>query len=163
MKGYDNMDELNRITSFCVDHNKLMPGMYLSRIDGDIRTYDLRFVKPNTPPFLPNPVMHTIEHLFATYARNSEQSENVIYFGPMGCRTGFYFLVRNLSDSESLTLVKDIVLKCINHQGDIPGNTAQECGNYLEHDVTGANKALKEYYEVLKSLKVENLEYNFYS
>lgn len=163
MKGYDNMDELNRITSFCVDHNKLMPGMYLSRVDGDIRTYDLRFIKPNTPPFLPNPVMHTIEHLFATYARNSEQSENVIYFGPMGCRTGFYFLVRNLSDSESLALVKDVVQRCIDHKGDIPGNTAQECGNYLEHDVLGANEALKEYYSVLKNLKTENLEYNSYS
>ena len=83
---------MERIASFAVDHNKLLPGMYLSRRDGDVATYDLRFVKPNTPPYLEPPAGHTIEHLFATYVRNSPLKDGVIYFGPMGCRTGFYFL-----------------------------------------------------------------------
>lgn len=151
---------MNKIESFKIDHDILDPGMYISRIDGDITTYDMRFIKPNTPPFLPNPVMHTIEHLFATYSRNSEYADNVIYFGPMGCRTGFYFLVKDLEEEKALQLVKDTILKCINHTGDIPGNTRQECGNYLEHDVFGANKALKEYYAVLKDKNINNLQYN---
>lgn len=151
---------MNKIESFKIDHDLLAPGMYISRIDGDITTYDMRFIKPNTPPFLPNPVMHTIEHLFATYSRNSEYADKVIYFGPMGCRTGFYFLVKDLEPEKALQLVKDTILKCINHNGDIPGNTRQECGNYLEHDVFGANKALKEYYSVLKNKNIDNLQYN---
>ena len=82
---------MERIASFCVDHTKLVPGIYISRIDGDIATYDIRMRKPNTPPFLSNPVLHSFEHLFATIARNSEYGGRVIYFGPMGCRTGCYF------------------------------------------------------------------------
>ena len=152
---------MKKITSFTVDHNTLEKGIYISRIDGDITTYDMRFIKPNTPPFLPNPVMHTIEHLFATYSRNSEYADNVIYFGPMGCRTGFYFLVKDLDNQTALDLIKETIKKCIDHHGDIPGNTAIECGNYLEHDVEGANKALKKYFEVIKDYKVEQLDYNY--
>ena len=152
---------MKKITSFTVDHNTLEKGIYISRIDGDITTYDMRFIKPNTPPFLPNPVMHTIEHLFATYSRNSEYADNVIYFGPMGCRTGFYFLVKDLDNQTALDLIKETLKKCIDHHGDIPGNTAIECGNYLEHDVEGANEALKKYFEVIKDYKVEQLDYNY--
>ena len=152
---------MKKITSFTVDHNTLEKGIYISRIDGDITTYDMRFIKPNTPPFLPNPVMHTIEHLFATYSRNSEYADNVIYFGPMGCRTGFYFLVKDLDNQTALDLIKETIKKCIDHKGDIPGNTAIECGNYLEHDVEGANEALKKYFEVIKDYKVEQLDYNY--
>lgn len=79
---------MKRIASFEVDHTCLLPGMYLSRQDGNVVTYDLRFIRPNTPPFLPSAVMHTIEHIFATYVRNSRFGENIVYFGPMGCRTG---------------------------------------------------------------------------
>ena len=100
---------MKKITSFTVDHNTLEPGVYISRIDGDITTYDMRFIKPNTPPFLPNPVMHTIEHLFATYSRNSVLADKVIYFGPMGCRTGFYFLVKDMNEKIALQLIKDTV------------------------------------------------------
>ena len=152
---------MKKITSFTVDHNTLEKGIYISRIDGDITTYDMRFIKPNTPPFLPNPVMHTIEHLFATYSRNSKYADNVIYFGPMGCRTGFYFLVRDLDNQTALDLIKETLKKCIDHHGDIPGNTAIECGNYLEHDVEGANKALKKYFDTIKDYKVEQLDYNY--
>lgn len=152
---------MKKITSFTVDHNTLEKGIYISRIDGDITTYDMRFIKPNTPPFLPNPVMHTIEHLFATYSRNSKYADNVIYFGPMGCRTGFYFLVKDLDNQTALDLIKKTLKKCIDHKGDIPGNTAIECGNYLEHDVEGANKALKKYFDTIKDYKVEQLDYNY--
>ena len=80
---------MKRIASFEVDHNTLTEGVYLSRKDGDVTTWDIRFVKPNTPPFLEMPAVHTIEHLFATFVRNSAFSEQIIDFGPMGCRTGF--------------------------------------------------------------------------
>ena len=84
---------MKRIASFEVNHDKLKPGMYTSRIDGDITTYDIRMVKPNCGTYLPYPAIHSFEHLFATYVRSSELSDQVIYVGPMGCRTGFYFLV----------------------------------------------------------------------
>lgn len=151
---------MKRIASFSINHNTLEPGVYVSRVDGDITTYDMRFIKPNTPPFLPNPVMHTIEHLFATYARNSKYADNVIYFGPMGCRTGFYFLVRDLSEEQALELIKEVIKKCAEHTGDIPGAAAIECGNYKEHDKIGANTALKEYYNLLIDYKADNLKYN---
>lgn len=152
---------MKKITSFTVDHNTLDKGLYISRIDGDITTFDMRFIKPNTPPFLPNPVMHTIEHLFATYSRNSKYADNVIYFGPMGCRTGFYFLVRDLDKQTAIELIQETLKQCIDHKGDIPGNTAIECGNYLEHNVEGANEALKIYYNIVKDYKVEQLDYNY--
>ncbi len=152
---------MKKIASFTVDHNKLDVGVYISRIDDDVVTYDLRFIKPNTPPFLEPYAMHTIEHLFATYARNSEYSDNVIYFGPMGCMTGFYFLTRGLSHEVSLKLIKDIVLKCRDHKGDIPGNSKIECGNYLAHNVDSAHKALEKYYEDIKDWTVEKLNYDY--
>ncbi|MCH5303811.1 MAG: S-ribosylhomocysteine lyase [Ruminococcus sp.] len=152
---------MKKITSFTVDHNKLNPGIYISRIDGDITTFDMRFIKPNTPPYLPNPVMHTIEHLFATYSRNSELSDKVIYFGPMGCRTGFYFLVRDMDNETALNLMKDTVKKCRDHKSDIPGNSKIECGNYLEHDTDGAFQALAGFYELIKDYKTEQLDYNY--
>lgn len=152
---------MKKITSFTVDHNTLQPGVYISRVDDNITTFDLRFIKPNTPPYLQNPVMHTIEHLFATYARNSKYCDNVVYFGPMGCRTGFYFLVRDMDNATALALIKDTIKKCIEHQGDIPGNSAKECGNYLEHDPKGAKKALQKYFDTVKDYEIAQLDYNF--
>lgn len=152
---------MKKITSFTVDHNALDVGVYISRIDDNITTYDMRFIKPNTPPFLPNPVMHTIEHLFATYSRNSFLSNKVVYFGPMGCRTGFYFLVKDMDESIALDLIKTTIKQCMEHKGDIPGNTAIECGNYLEHDVPGAMDALAKYYDVIKDYTVKQLDYNY--
>ena len=86
---------MKRIESFCVNHDKLKPGMYVSRIDGDAVTYDIRMVVPNARVYLENDGLHTFEHLFATYVRNSADSDNIIYVGPMGCRTGFYFITRD--------------------------------------------------------------------
>lgn len=152
---------MKKIASFTVDHNKLDVGVYISRIDGDITTFDLRFIKPNTPPFLEPYAMHTIEHLFATYARNSEHSDNVIYFGPMGCMTGFYFLTRDLELNTALELIKDIVKKCRDHEGEIPGNSKIECGNYLAHNVEKAHEELCKYYEAIKDWNVEKLSYDY--
>ena len=130
---------MKKIASFCVNHDKLLPGIYLSRVDGDVVTYDIRLVKPNCPPYLPNPVMHTIEHLFATFARNSQYGERVVYFGPMGCRTGFYFLVSGMEHREAIALIQEIFQKIADFEGEIPGaSCSAECGNYMEHDLPGA-------------------------
>lgn len=150
---------MDRIASFCINHDTLVPGVYISRIDGDITTYDMRFVKPNTPPYLPNPTMHTIEHLFATYVRNSVLKDKVIYFGPMGCRTGFYFLIRDTDEETALNLIKSTIEQCMEHEGEIPGSTAIECGNYLEHDLKDAKEKLLKYYDVIKDLDEHNLKY----
>lgn len=146
---------MKKIASFTINHDTLMPGVYVSRIDGDITTYDMRFVRPNTPPFLPNPVMHTIEHLFATYARNSEYAENVIYFGPMGCRTGFYLLIRDEKAEKVLDITRSVLEKIITHDGEIFGNTRKECGNFLELDLCKAKAEAKAYLDVLNSYEVD--------
>ena len=150
---------MNKIASFTVDHDVLEKGMYVSRIDGDIVTYDLRFVKPNTPPFLENAALHSLEHLFATYARNSRYADNVIYFGPMGCRTGFYLIVRDLSNKDTIALVKETLLQAIAHEGELPGAQKKECGNYLDHDVEGAKKLLSDYYDVIKDWTIFDVRY----
>ncbi len=150
---------MNKIASFTVDHDVLEKGMYVSRIDGDIVTYDLRFVKPNTPPFLENAALHSLEHLFATYARNSRFADNVIYFGPMGCRTGFYLIVRDLSNKDTITLVKETLMQAMNHEGELPGAQRKECGNYLDHDVEGAKNLLRDYYDVIKDWTIYDVRY----
>ena len=150
---------MEMIASFQIDHNTLMPGCYVSRIDGDITTYDLRFIKPNTPPYLENAALHTIEHLFATYARNSRFASNIIYFGPMGCRTGFYLIVRELSSKDTLKLICETLESAINHTGEIPGAKEIECGNAAEHDLEGAKEAMTKYYEIVKNLTIFDLQY----
>lgn len=150
---------MKKIASFTINHDTLNPGVYISRIDGDITTYDMRFVKPNTPPFLPNPVMHTIEHLFATYARNSKYADKVIYFGPMGCRTGFYFLTTGMTHGEALKLTQDALEFISVFEGDVPGVSAVECGNYLDHDLEGAKKEAAAQKEVLKNWTTADMIY----
>lgn len=152
--------DMERIASFCVDHNKLTPGIYLSRIDGDIMTYDIRMRTPNRPPFLENAAMHTIEHLFATFARNSQWKDQVIYFGPMGCRTGFYFLTRDsISRQEVIDLLRQTFAFIASYEGEIPGAAEAECGNYREHDLAGARKAAEEMQAVLAGWTPEKMEY----
>lgn len=150
---------MNRIASFCVDHDKLLPGIYVSRIDGDITTYDIRMKTPNQPPFLENPVMHTIEHLFATFARNSLYADKIIYFGPMGCRTGFYFLVRDMEQKTALQLMLSILRQITEYEGEIPGNSSKECGNYKEHDLAGAIAEVKKFYQVVQDWSVAGMQY----
>ena len=149
---------MNKIKSFQVNHDILDCGMYISRIDGDVVTYDLRVKKPNGGDYLQNAPMHTIEHLVATYVRNSALSDAVIYFGPMGCRTGFYLLLRDsVSREEALALVKEAFAFAADFEGEIPGNSRIECGNYLDHDLEGAKEEAKAYVRVLES--VTDMEY----
>ena len=135
---------MKKIASFCVDHTKLKPGLYISRIDGDVVTYDIRMRKPNGGDYLQNPAMHTIEHLFATYARNSKFSDSIVYVGPMGCRTGFYLLVRDkMTHADVIRLLQETFAFIAGYQGEIPGTAEVECGNCREHDLEGANGKLK--------------------
>ena len=134
--------------------------MYLSRIDGDVVTYDIRMKKPNGGDYLCMSAAHTFEHLFATYARNSEYGGSVIYVGPMGCRTGFYFLVRNeVSHAQAIELVKNAMAFIRDFKGEIPGNSSVECGNYLDHDLVGAKALGEDMAKVLASWQEKDLEY----
>jgi S-ribosylhomocysteine lyase len=151
--------ELRKIASFQVDHTKLPLGMYISRTDGDIVTYDLRMVRPNHPPYLENAVLHTIEHLFATYARSSELSDKVVYVGPMGCRTGFYFLARGMSHADAVRLVRESFEFVASYEGPIPGAAEAECGNWKEHDLPGAKAEAAKYAKVLESWSEAKLSY----
>ena len=108
-----------RIASFLVDHDYITPGVYISRIDGDIYTYDLRTRRPNAGDYMDNVTMHTVEHLFATYVRSSEIGDEVIYFGPMGCRTGFYLLVRDVQPSEVYSVIRETLSKIAMHEGEV--------------------------------------------
>ena len=159
MKGRKNME---RIASFCVDHRCLERAMYTSRVDGDITTYDIRMKKPNQGDYLAVPAMHTIEHLFATFARSSRFGSHVIYVGPMGCRTGFYLLVRDLSPEDSIALAKESMEFIADYDGEIPGATEPECGNWKEQDLAGAKVEAKEMASVLKNWTKENLAYKKY-
>lgn len=151
---------MKKIASFSVNHDKLKKGMYVSRIDGDVVTYDLRMKVPNAGDYLSNGALHTFEHLFATYARNSALSDAVIYVGPMGCRTGFYFLLRDsVSRADALRLVQDSFAFIRDFEGEIPGSRREECGNYLEHDLKGAKETAVDMLEVLKDWTPEKMEY----
>ncbi len=153
---------METIASFKVNHDKLQKGMYISRIDGDIVTYDIRMKRPNNEEndYLPTPASHTFEHLFATYARNTKYSDNVIYIGPMGCRTGFYFLVRDkISHEQALEIIQGCMDFIINFEGKIPGSNKEECGNYLEHDLSGAKAVAADMKEVLKNWNSEKMVY----
>ncbi len=152
---------MEKITSFCIDHDILGKGMYISRIDSDIITYDLRMVIPNCGTYLDNDGLHTFEHLFATYVRNTKYSDDIVYAGPMGCRTGFYFLVRDhMSKKEAITLVQDTMKFISEFEGEIPGaQESKECGNYLDHDLSKAKAYAKDYLEVIKDWTEEQLAY----
>lgn len=150
---------MKKIASFTVDHRKITEGVYISRMDGDVVTYDLRMRKPNTGDVLSNEAMHSLEHLFATLVRNSSLSDKVIYFGPMGCQTGFYLLMRNENHQENLDLIKDVLIEIKNYQGEMPGNSEIECGNYRTLDLSLALKTADDYYEKIKDWTVEKLQY----
>lgn len=141
---------MERISSFCADHTKIFPGIYKARIDDDITTYDLRTRKPNSGHYMDHSTMHTFEHLFATYVRNSSIKERVIYFGPMGCQTGFYLLIRNASDEETASVIMETLEKIIAHEGEVFGASEIECGNYKSLDLESAKKEASGYLETLK-------------
>ena len=133
------------IASFCVDHRYIEPGVYLSRVDGDVVTYDLRTRKPNAGDYMDHVTMHSVEHLFATYARNSAYADRVVYFGPMGCRTGFYLLVRDMTEKELWELILDVLDRCAHHSGPMFGQSEIECGNYRELSVEAGRRECAAY------------------
>lgn len=151
---------MEKIESFKINHDTLQKGMYISRIDGDIVTYDIRMKRPNMNDFLSNGAMHTFEHLFATYARNTEFQDKIVYIGPMGCRTGFYFLVRDsITHTQALNILKESLAFIKDFEGKIPGTNKEECGNYLEHDLEGAKAIAIDMLEVLKDWNEDKMYY----
>ena len=143
------MKEIQKIASFTVDHTRLLPGIYVSRVDGDVVTYDLRTRIPNTDDLMDHVTMHTFEHMFATYVRNSEIATDVLYFGPMGCQTGFYLLVRGGENARVLAAVKGVLEKIIAHEGEVFGASAVECGNYRTLSLPSARAEAERYLAVL--------------
>ena len=149
---------MKTIQSFCVDHDFIEPGIYVSRIDGDVTTFDMRTRKPNAGDYMSNLTMHSVEHMFATYVRNSEIGQHVIYFGPMGCRTGFYLLTRDLTNDQVLGAVKQVLAQIVNHDGPMFGATRKECGNYRELDLAAAKEEAARFLSVLNA-KEQTFEY----
>ena len=150
---------LKKIASFTINHDTLTPGMYVSCIDGDCVTYDLRLKFPNQGDYVAQPALHTLEHLIATFVRSSTASEQVVYFGPMGCRTGCYFLLKDMEEADAVRLIRSIFRQIAEYEGEIPGATAKECGNYLEHDLAGARKEAQDFLPIIEDWDERNLVY----
>ncbi len=151
---------LKKIASFAINHDVLTPGMYISRIDGDCVTYDLRLKTPNAGDYLAVPALHTLEHLIATFVRSSDRSDEVVYFGPMGCRTGCYLILRDsVSSEDAIRLVQDAFRFSADFDGEIPGAQKRECGNYLEHDLSTARREAEAYCKVLEGWSAAQLVY----
>lgn len=142
---------MEKIPSFQKNHNLLQVGLYAQTDKHHVTTFDLRFKKPNAGDYITPKALHTIEHMLATVLRNSSEKENVLYFGPMGCRTGFYLLTVNLSYERALALLKECIPVAL-ALDEIPGSKKEECGNYAEHDLEGAKRELKAYLEILNAL-----------
>lgn len=145
---------MEKIASFTIDHTRLMPGLYVSRLDERdgvcVTTFDLRLTAPSREPVMDMPAIHTIEHLGATYLRNSESKADIVYFGPMGCRTGFYLLTFGKKSAEEvLPLVLSTCDFILAFEGDIPGASAVECGNYSEQNLAMAKYYIRRYREAL--------------
>ena len=146
---------MEKIKSFTINHLKLKSGLYVSRIDNfgtDITTFDMRFTAPNIEPVMDTGSIHTLEHLGATFFRNSNIKNSVVYFGPMGCRTGFYLILAGLvTPKDILPLVKDMLSFVINFNGEIFGATQVECGNYSDQNLIGAKEFAKKYLNALSN------------
>lgn len=152
---------MEKIASFTVNHDVLMPGLYLSRRDGNVTTFDLRFKRPNTGDLLTNTQMHSVEHIIATALRNSPQKDAVIYFGPMGCQTGFYFLFNSvrLSDAQAIDLLRQAFAQGAVWSDPMPGKSSRECGNYRNLDPALARDCCVFYANVIRNWDVGQLVY----
>ena len=156
---------MEKITSFTIDHIKLQPGLYVSRKDKvgseTLTTFDLRVTKPNDEPVMNTAEVHTIEHLAATYLRNEpDWKDRVIYFGPMGCRTGFYLILAgDLTSRDVLELVKNCFRFVRDFRGDVPGASAKDCGNYLDMNLPMANYWGAKYAALLENADDTRLVY----
>ena len=137
---------------------RYVPGIYTSRIDGDVATYDLRTRRPNAGDYMSDLTMHSVEHMFATYIRSSKIANSVIYFGPMGCQTGFYLLVRGRDDERTLRSVLAALRAISSHTGGMVGATREECGNYKNLSLAAAKVECGRYLEILNS-KTNDFEY----
>jgi S-ribosylhomocysteine lyase len=157
--------KMEKITSFMINHLKLLPGIYVSRIDeiGEeiITTFDLRITRPNFEPVINTAELHTIEHLGATFLRNHEKyADKTIYFGPMGCRTGFYMIIKGKYQSEDiLPLVTEMFEFISGYDGNIPGASAKDCGNYLDMNLGMAKYWAYRYLQILSNITIQNLRY----
>lgn len=143
---------MEKIASFTVDHTVLLPGVYISRVDEDIVTYDIRIKRPNTDDLMSNEEMHSVEHLLATALRNSYLKDDVIYFGPMGCQTGYYCLMRVDSDFNFMKFLKDVMVYALSFDS-MPGQSAVECGNYRNLDLELGKSYIKNYLDLLDSFE----------
>ena len=152
---------MERIASFTVDHNVLVPGLYLSRRDGSVVTFDLRFKEPNTGDLLSNSQMHSVEHLVATFLRNSAGKDAVVYFGPMGCQTGFYFLFDGdkLTNGQAIALLQAVFAQAAVYDGPMPGCSAAECGNYRNLSVEEGRACCAWYSRLIDRWTEEKLTY----
>ena len=156
---------MEKITSFTIDHNLLQPGLYVSRKDKvgaeTVTTFDLRLTSPNEEPVKNTAEVHTMEHLAATYLRNEDDwKEKVLYFGPMGCRTGFYLLLAgDYTSKDVLGLVTDCFRFVRDYQGEVPGANAKDCGNYLDMNLHMANYWGRRYVELLENIDDSRLVY----
>ena len=145
------MDNIARIASFSINHDILTPGIYVSRVDGDVTTYDLRHRRPNTDDLISNSALHSLEHMFATYIRNGELRNNIIYYGPMGCQTGFYLLIRGSDNETVLREVKKTCERILAHEGPVFGAASRECGNYRNLNLEKAKIEARRYLDELNS------------
>lgn len=156
---------MKKIPSFTIDHNRLLPGIYVSRKDSvgndTVTTFDIRMKAPNREPALHQGALHTIEHLAATFLRNNEQwADRIVYWGPMGCLTGNYLLMKGDLRSEDIVgLMIDTFEFIASFQGDVPGTQPQDCGNCLLHDLPMARYEARKYLETLRNIKPGNLNY----
>lgn len=157
---------MEKIPSFTIDHNRLLRGIYVSRKDkvgGDtVTTFDIRMKEPNREPALHSGALHTIEHLAATYLRNdSEWKDSIVYWGPMGCLTGNYLLMKgDLQPADIVELMKRTFRFVAEFEGDVPGAAPQDCGNWLLHDLPMARWEARKYLEeVLENIREENMNY----
>ncbi len=156
---------MEKITSFTVDHIRLKPGLYVSRKDfvgaETVTTFDLRVTKPNDEPVMNTAEIHTMEHLAATFLRNNRQwKDKVLYFGPMGCRTGFYLLLAgDYTSADVLPLVMDCFQFIADFTGEIPGARAKDCGNYLDMNLPMANYWGRRYIKVLENITDDCMNY----
>ena len=143
--------EIRKIASFSADHDIITPGMYISRIDGDVVTYDLRTRTPNAGDYMDDLTIHSVEHMLATFMRNGEIGGEVVYFGPMGCRTGFYLLVRDSISAENVRLALINALKNTEAANEMFGAARKECGNYRELSLDAAKIECARYRAVLEN------------
>ena len=156
---------MEKITSFTIDHIRLQPGLYVSRKDavgtGTVTTFDLRLTSPNEEPVINTAEVHTIEHLAATFLRNDPVwKDRVLYFGPMGCRTGFYLLLAgDLSSRDALPLVTDCFRFIRDYRGEVPGASPRDCGNYLDMNLPMANYWGRRYTALLENITDDRLTY----